>query len=198
MGRHREFDTDEALAAALSVFWQKGYEGASFEDLTKATGVARPGLYSAFGNKEALFHRVLDLYEVQYMGFMREALLEPTSRRVVERILRGCANLHTLNAAHPGCLGLNGALACSDEAEPVRRELIRRRDASERALRRRLESARREGDLAPAADCAILAAFVMTIAQGMAVQAKAGATRQMLDNLADHVLNAWASATPSA
>ncbi|WP_243466056.1 helix-turn-helix domain-containing protein [Sodalis glossinidius] len=48
MGRHKQFDECEALDAALTVFWQKGYEGASFEDLTKATGVARPGLYAAF------------------------------------------------------------------------------------------------------------------------------------------------------
>ncbi|MGI4812191.1 MAG: TetR/AcrR family transcriptional regulator, partial [Janthinobacterium lividum] len=85
MGRHRQFDEGEALEAALSVFWQKGYEGASFEDLTQATGVARPGLYSAFGNKEALFIKALDLYDAKYMGFMNEALSEPTSLKVVER-----------------------------------------------------------------------------------------------------------------
>ena len=130
MGRHRQFDEGEALEAALSVFWQKGYEGTSFEDLTQATGVARPGLYSAFGNKEEFFLKALDLYDAKYMGFMSEALNEPTSRKVVERILRGSACVHTLNSAHPGCLGINGALACSDDAEPIRRELIRRRAAT--------------------------------------------------------------------
>lgn len=65
MGRRRQFDEREALGTALSVFWQKGYEGASIEDLTKATGVARPGLYAAFGNKERLFRKALDLYEAQ-------------------------------------------------------------------------------------------------------------------------------------
>ncbi|NOJ99499.1 helix-turn-helix transcriptional regulator, partial [Corallococcus coralloides] len=88
MGRHRQFNENEALEAALSVFWQKGYEGASLEDLTQATGVARPGLYAAFGNKEKIFLKALDLYDAAYMGFMREALDEPTSREVVARILR--------------------------------------------------------------------------------------------------------------
>ncbi|SAL30504.1 TetR family transcriptional regulator [Caballeronia sordidicola] len=191
MGRHKQFDEDEALDAALSVFWQNGYEGTSFDDLTKATGVARPGLYAAFGNKEALFRKALDLYGAKYMGFMTEALNEPTSLRVVERILRGSAVLHTMNSAHPGCLGLNGALACSDDAEPIRRELIRRRAATQLALRRRLERAQREGDLPSSVSCATLASFVMAVSQGMAVQAKAGASKKTLDGLVDHVLGTW-------
>lgn len=175
----------------MSVFWQKGYEGTSFEDLTKATGVARPGLYAAFGNKEELFRKALDLYDARYMPFMSEALDEPTSLEVVERILRGSANLHTMSSTHPGCLGLNGALACSDDAEPVRRELIRRRAATQLALRRRLDKAQREGDLPSSVDNATLASFVMAVSQGMAVQAKAGSSRKALEGLVDYVLSTW-------
>ncbi|WP_256731320.1 helix-turn-helix domain-containing protein [Sphingomonas sp. dw_22] len=71
MGRHREFDVDQALDAALGVFWRKGYEGTSYEDLSTATKVSRPGLYSAFGNKQALFVRALDRYDALYMGLCR-------------------------------------------------------------------------------------------------------------------------------
>jgi AcrR family transcriptional regulator len=195
MGRHREFDVDQALDAALSVFWRKGYEGASYEDLSTATKVSRPGLYSAFGNKQALFVRALDRYDARYMGFMQEALDEPTSRQVVERILRGSAEVQTLNPESPGCLGMNGALACSDEAESIRTELVRRRQGTQEALRQRLERARAEGDLPATADPATLAAFVMAISQGMAVQAKAGATRASLLALVDHVLSTWPATT---
>ncbi|PIO96926.1 TetR/AcrR family transcriptional regulator [Pleomorphomonas carboxyditropha] len=198
MGRHREFDPERALEAALVVFWRKGYEGTSFEDLTQATGVARPGLYAAFGNKEALFLKVLDRYEATYVAFMREALGEPHARDVVRRILEGNAIVHTLDGESRGCLGINGAMACSDEGEPVRQELVRRRAASEAALRDRLERARREGDLPADADSTVLAAYVMTIGQGMAVQAKAGAPRQKLDAIAAHVLATWPTGLPAA
>ncbi len=198
MGRHREFDVDQALDAALSVFWRKGYEGSSLEDLTKATGVARPGLYAAFGNKEALFRRALDRYDTRYMGFMRDALAEPTARDVVRRILLGSAEIQTMFEAHQGCLGVNGAMACSDAAEPIRQELIHRRKSTEVALRGRLEQARQEGDLPPSADCRTLACYVMTLTQGMAVQAKAGATREALDALVEHVLASWPAPSGAA
>lgn len=194
MGRHRQFDKNEALEAALSVFWRKGYEGTSLEDLTQATGVARPGLYSAFGNKAEIFIKALDLYDARYMGFMSEALNEPTSRKVVERILRESAYVQTTSADHPGCLGINGALACSDDAEPIRRELIRRRTVTQSALHKRLERAKREGDLPASADSATLASFVMAISQGMAVQAKAGGSREALERLLEHALMTWPSA----
>ncbi|MGE7989682.1 TetR/AcrR family transcriptional regulator [Pseudomonas sp. NPDC089554] len=191
MGRHRQFDEREALEAALKVFWQKGYEGTSFEDLTKATGVARPGLYTAFGNKEALFRKALDLYGTKYVGYMTEALDEPNSLAVVTRMLRECARVQTLHREHPGCLGLNGALACSDNNERIRLVLVERRAVMQLGLCHRLEQARREGDLPGDTDCVALAAYVMVVIQGMGVQAKAGASRKTLNTVVDQVLMTW-------
>lgn len=191
MGRHREFDEKQALDAALRVFWQKGYEGTSYPDLCAAMGLARPSIYAAFGNKEALFGRVVDHYEAEYMRFMIDALDEATAAEVVTRILRGSAEIQTHFRESPGCLGLNGALACSQDAEAVRADLIRRRKTSETRLQCRLERAKTEGDLAQSSDPVTLARFVMTMTQGMAVQAKAGATRADLDELVDCALAAF-------
>ena len=93
MGRHREFDPDEALDTALQVFRRKGYEGTSISDLTDAMGITRPSLYAAFGNKEDLFRKTLDLYERQHLCFAHEALKTSTAREVVERLLRGYVNV---------------------------------------------------------------------------------------------------------
>jgi AcrR family transcriptional regulator len=191
MGRHREFNEETVLDAALEVFWDKGFEGTSFEDLTRATRVARPGLYSTFGNKEALFRKALDRYEDRYMRFMSEALEAPTSREVVRTILEGAVAIMTLNGESRGCLGINGALACSGDGAAIQQELIARRKMAESALRVRLEVARDHGDLPGFADCTMLASYVMTVNHGMAVQAKAGTPKATLDALIDHVLSAW-------
>src|SRR5206468_1333342 len=106
--------------AALRVFWRKGYEGASYADLTKAAGVERPALYSAFGNKEALFRRALERYYEKYLDYVPQALELPTAREVAAHFLFRAIDLNTRYPDHTGCLGINGVLAGSDEAESVR------------------------------------------------------------------------------
>jgi len=193
MGRHREFDLDAVLDAALSVFWRKGYEGASYTDLTQATGVERPGLYSAFGNKQALFLRALDHYYTHYLDFFQAAMDLPTSRDVVEHILRRTVELNTRFPDHLGCLGIHGVLAGSDDAEPVRQALIDARANGEASLRERFERAKLEGDLPQTANSAALAVYLLAVLHGMAVQAKAGFSSDVLELVVDQTLATWPS-----
>ncbi len=195
MGRHREFDVEKVLDAALCVFWRKGYEGASYADLTEAAGIERPALYSAFGNKEALFRKALDRYSERYLDYIPEALKLPTSRQVAAHILYNAVNLNTRFPDHTGCLGINGAVAGSDEAEPVRQALIDFRAAGQAELQERFERAKAEGDLPETANTEALAAFVMAMTHGMAVQAKAGFSRDMLNAVADQALSTWPAKT---
>ncbi|MBX4862593.1 TetR/AcrR family transcriptional regulator [Rhizobium sophorae] len=199
MGRHREFDVEKALDAALCVFWRKGYEGASYTDLTEAAGVERPALYSAFGNKEALFRLALDRYSERFLHYIPEALQLPTARQVAAHILFNAADLNTRYPDHTGCLGINGAVAGSDEAEPVRQVLIDFRAAGQAQLRERFERAKAEGDLPETAKADALAAFVMALTHGMAVQAKAGFSREMLEAVVEQALSTWPTgrSTPS-
>jgi AcrR family transcriptional regulator len=190
-GRPREFDTDQALDRALEIFWRKGYEGASLAELTEAMGINRPSLYAAFGNKEALFRRALDRYADGPAAYTRAALNAPTAREVAERLLTGAADALTDPCHPPGCLGVMGALTCGEAADSIREELCMRRASFERQLSQRLERAKAEADLPAGTDCADLARLVMTITQGMSVQAASGATRNDLRKVADMALKAW-------
>lgn len=191
MGRHREFDVEKALDAVLCVFWRKGYEGASYADLTEATGVERPALYSAFGNKEALFRRALARYYERHLDFIPKALQRPTAREVAEHMLYSTADLNTRYPDHTGCFNINGALAVSDGGEAVRQALIDARAAGEAQFRERFERAKAEGDLPETAKPEALAAFLLAVLHGMAVQAKAGFSRTMLQAVAEQALHAW-------
>jgi AcrR family transcriptional regulator len=194
MGRHREFDVEKALDAATCVFWRKGYEGASYADLTEATGVERPALYSAFGNKEALFRKALVRYYERYLDYFPVALELPTAREAVTYLLYSAVDLNTRYPDRTGCLGINGVLAGSDEAEPVRQALIEARAAAEVQLRERLERAKSEGDLPKTAKPDALAAFVLAVLHGIAVQAKAGFSRETLKAVAEQALSTWPAA----
>ena len=182
---------DQALDCALLVFWRKGYEGASLSDLTGAMGINRPSLYAAFGDKDALFRKVLDRYAEGPASYVREALSQPTARGAMEKLLRGSADLLSNPRNPPGCLNVQGALVCGEAAEGVRRELALRRAAGEAAIRQRLKRARAEGDLPPNANPADLARYVTTVLHGMSVQAAGGATRAELQRIAQTALRAW-------
>lgn len=195
MPRPRKIDVETALEAALGVFWRKGYGGTSYADLVAATGVERPALYAAFGNKESLFLRALGRYGETYGSYVWEALSEPTARQVAECVLEGAAHLTTRFEDHPGCLGINGGLTGSDDSEPVQRALVEWRAEGERALRERFERARADGDLAADADPHVLAAYILAVAHGMAVQAKAGFTRERLLAVARQAMATWPGTT---
>jgi AcrR family transcriptional regulator len=190
-GRTRQFDLDEALDRALDVFWARGYEGATLPELTKAMGINRPSLYAAFGNKEQLFRKALDRYQAGPQSFADEALKKPTARAVVETIFSGFVRMQRDRSGSRGCMIVSGALACGEEAEPVRRELAHLRQATVAVLRERFERAVREGDLLAGTDCATLARYVCTVLNGLAVQAASGATEKELRQVAAMAMRAW-------
>jgi AcrR family transcriptional regulator len=190
-GRPREFCVDEALAAALRVFWRRGYEGASMAELTEAMGITKPSLYAAFGNKEALFRKALDLYEREKLGYVQGALEAPTARGVAERLLRGALDMQTSSCDPKGCLRVISSIACSPEAESIRSEVMARRVSSERAMVDRFERARQEGELPESFDAKGLARYLIAILQGLTLQAGAGATPEELAKLVDTSLELW-------
>jgi AcrR family transcriptional regulator len=190
-GRPRGFDQDEALERAMHVFWRKGFEGASLNDLTAAMGIQPASLYQAFGNKRALFEKALARYLAGPVAFVHDALNEPRAYAVADRILRRTAEFLTEGRSRRGCMTIQAALAGGVEGEPIRRKLIALRVKEQDALRQRLERAKSEGDLPSDADAADLAQFVTAIYQGMTVQAINGASREDLLRLSDTALRIW-------
>lgn len=190
-GRPRAFDADRALAAALRLFWQHGYEGTSMTALTEAMGITRPSLYACFGNKEALFRKALDLYEREKLAYVGAALAAPTAREVAERLLRGVLRTHCGGTDPQGCLGVIATVACGVEAQSIRQEAIARGASAEAALIRRFVHAREEGDLPAQYDPQAMAQYLTTLLQGLAVKAGAGAPREALERVIAVSLETW-------
>ena len=193
-GRPREFDVDLALTQALRLFWSKGYEGTSLTDLTEAMGITRPSLYAAFGNKESLFRKALDLYEREKLAYIGQALDKPTAREVARHLLEGSL-ANQCSASEPrGCLGVISSVACGPEAESIRAEVLERGRKGHQALIERMKRAAEAGDLPAHVDPEGLTKYLTAILQGMAVQAGAGASREDLQRLVDTTMAIWPSA----
>ena len=149
VGRPRAFDPNTALEAAMQVFWQKGYEGTSLDDLTRAMGINRPSMYATFGDKQALFRKALDRYAEGPASFVRQALEEKTARAAAEKIMRGTVEMVTCPKNPHGCLLVQGALAPGEASDAVCRNVRSRRELGVTLMSRRFKRAQAEGDLPP-------------------------------------------------
>lgn len=193
-GRPRSFCTEKALDSAMQVFWRKGYEGASMVDLTTAMGINSPSLYSAFGSKEGLFRQVLDRYDARRQAFMENVLTAPTARDAAYRYLHGVADFvaDTGGKNPPGCLLMQCGSSCGDEDIPDM--VARHRAEKEAALSQRFARALEEGDLPAGSNPASLARYVMTVSNGIAVQASAGDSPEDLHAVADIAMASFPAA----
>ena len=175
----------------MVVFWRLGYGGTSMSTLTEAMDINRPSLYAAFGNKEKLFRRALERYGEGPSAYEREALGQPTARRVAEALLHGAADLQTDACTPAGCLAVLGTTCCAEDSSPVGQALIAFRHAGDAAICERFEQAHAEGDLPADADPEDLTNYIRTVVYGMAVQAASGATREDLGCVIARAMNAW-------
>jgi AcrR family transcriptional regulator len=191
LGRPRAFDADEALEKAMLAFWELGYEGASLANLTERMGISRKSMYAAFGNKEELFRKALRRYEEGPIAYVAEALRAATAREVAATFLAGAVNATTRPGCPAGCLGVQGALAAGETGQVARDLLAEWRAGGHGRLSDRFQRAVEEGDLPADSDPDLIARYVVTIGNGIAVQAVGGAAREDLQRVADAALRNW-------
>jgi AcrR family transcriptional regulator len=191
VGRPRGFDIDEALERAMLVFWERGYEGATLTDLTEAMGITRTSMYAAFGNKEELFRKALQRYIQGPASYLVAALQQPTARQVAEAFLTGSVATTTRSDGPAGCLSVQGALAAGDSGSSARDALASCREETWVRLRNRFRKAVKEGDLTADTDPGLLARYLLTVGNGIAVQAASGVSRKQLQAVADGALRHW-------
>ena len=180
-GRPRSFDREAALASAMLVFWKHGYEGASIPTLTRAMGITPQSLYAAFGSKAALYREALNHYADGTGAYAARALAsEADIFAAVERVLHESAEFFTAKSSPRGCMVSLEMLSCSPEGEAVAVHARKLRRAGVERLRARLEQAVQEGQLSSGVDAQAWARFFYAAVQGMASQARDGASRQEL------------------
>jgi AcrR family transcriptional regulator len=180
VGRPREFDPADIEDAAMTLFWERGYDGVSISDVTAATGVNRRSIYAEFGSKEGLFERVTERYLAGPGGYLVDALARPTAREVASAMVHGAAE--TVSGETRGCLTVGAAPGLADL-----------RDRGVRELARRFDVAAERGEL-PGVDTTELARWISAVCQGLSIQARSGASRADLHAVADRALAGWPGA----
>lgn len=190
-GRPRKFDVDTALNQAVTVFFAKGYDATTIDDLTQAMGIQRPSLYSAFGNKESLFLKVLERYRETCIQGSREILgNEPDGKQAISRFLERRAECH-IESDWLGCLVVNSSVDCQPMQEGVGDRIRQIHDQNEALIYQRLQQALADGDLSAEADIRGLAQFYNGVIQGMGVLARGQRSPDAVRQMARFAMAAW-------
>jgi AcrR family transcriptional regulator len=192
-GRPAVFDRARALQAAMKLFWERGYEGTSFDELIAAMGISASSFYNSFGSKEALYCEATQTY-LQWAGQWFFSILNDPStdtRTAFARLFEATAEEFT-RGDHPlGCMISLAGTHCSPGMKNIRDMMAEHRAFSESAMAERMRKGVAIGELSDETDCEMLAAYYSAVARGLAVQARDGASREKLSEIGRLAMRAW-------
>jgi TetR/AcrR family transcriptional regulator, transcriptional repressor for nem operon len=189
LARTKEFRPEEALDAAVQLFWRRGYEATSMRDLLDGMGIGRGSFYDTFGDKHALFLASLDRFEEVRTAWIDEALegsglggIEEVFRRTIEGMVRF--------EPRRGCLLANTAVELAPHDPEVAARISRHVRRTEEAFMGAFVRARGAGEIPAQADPKVLARFLVSNLHGLRVLARAGSDRETLEDAARVALQA--------
>jgi AcrR family transcriptional regulator len=195
-GRPKNFDRSVALEQAMQLFWERGYEGASFDDLAAAMGISASSFYNSFGSKERLYQEAIEAYmAASGEWFAGELNADTDTKTAFHRLLIAAAREFTRNDRPSGCMI---ALACTQVSPALtclRDTMVGHRAAAQSAMAARVQRGIDEGDVPKDTDVEALAAFFSALSRGLADQARDGASRERLEAIVEFGMRAWPTAT---
>jgi AcrR family transcriptional regulator len=196
-GRPAVFDREVALWQAMKLFWERGYEGTSFDDLIAAMGISASSFYNSFGSKEELYCEATRSY-LDWSGQWFFAILNDPSidtKTAFARLFEATAEEFT-RGDHPlGCMISLAGTHCPPGMSNIRDMMAEHRAFSESAMAARIRKGVAAGDVPEDADCDMLAAYYCAVARGLAVQARDGASREKLSEKGRLSMRAWPRAS---
>ncbi|MGW4629546.1 TetR/AcrR family transcriptional regulator [Streptomyces rubiginosohelvolus] len=189
MGRTREFDTEAATSRAMELFWARGFDGTSLRDLTQHLGIGQGSLYAAFGDKEGLYRAALEHYRTTLAAAaLRDLGNGADARSAICGLLMERVRI-AVEQDGRGCLMVNAACERLPSTPSIRRVVRDTQDANRDALAGILRAAMERGEITTRHDPFTLAAFLITVLNGLLVSAKITPDIRTLEPLVDIALS---------
>jgi TetR/AcrR family transcriptional repressor of nem operon len=190
MARTKQFDERQALVSAMLVFWEKGYDGTSIQDLEHAMGLNRTSIYNAFGNKRAIFDRVMSCYKESVMSVLFAELDgAPGIKEGIRRMLNGALDIHFDKDNPGGCLVVLSLLESGQHDKQAQASMQQTIQDLKSALQARLGKAKKSGELSAGLDVGSTATTIATTMAGMMVMGKANFSKAALKKTVNQVVS---------
>jgi AcrR family transcriptional regulator len=192
-GRPAIFDRDTALMAATKLFWERGYEGTSFDELIAAMGISASSFYNSFGSKEKLYCEATGSYLESsgrwFFGILNDETTD--TRTAFSRLFDAMADEFTRGDHPAGCMISLACIHTGPGLKNIREMMVEHRAFSEGAMAERIRRGIAEGDMPDDTEVDILAAYCSAVARGFAAQARDGASRERIAEIGRVAMRAW-------
>ncbi|MET3501626.1 TetR/AcrR family transcriptional repressor of nem operon [Mucilaginibacter sp. SG538B] len=184
MARSKDFDEAEVLSKAVCIFWHKGYNGTSMQDLVDGLGISRSSLYDTFGDKHALYIKALDSYQKAGGNQMCDIINNSASakeaiQKLLELTMRDLLN----DEQRKGCFMVNAEIELASLDAEVKNVVCRNEQQFENAILSAIKKGQASGEIRNSQDSLALARFIMNAVRGMQVSAKATADKAFFDDI---------------
>ena len=184
MARIKEFNEEKALLKALELFWHKGYNGTSAQDLVTALGISRSSLYDTFGDKRSLFIKALKQYEHSATATMVQMANETTDAlKTIKEIFHILLQEGLQDSLNKGCFVVNTAVELSSHDAEIKAIISENLRLSEEAFYIAIQKGKKNCQINPAIDARTMARFLLNNVMGLRVSFRAGQSRKTIEDI---------------
>jgi len=190
MARVKEFDEKEVLGKALEIFWSKGYNGTSMQDLIDGLGISRSSLYDTYGDKRALFLSVLDHYRQTQSEAMISMIEESTDiRQTLRDMLYQTLLLCPADKAKYGCFMVNTTIELAPHDEEINEMIARNQKDVEQAIYKAIQKGQQKGQVTKQHSAKTLAKFILNTLTGLRVNVKSHTDKKAITEIIEVALS---------
>ncbi len=187
MPRPKEFDPEQALEAALHLFWEKGYQATSMQDLVDRMNINRFSIYDTFGSKHELFLAALDQYRRNIAGKLKSVLEDRAEGLdAIKGYFRAMERDLSTKEGRKGCFVQNSTLELALRDRDVEQRVQATNLSFQKAIHAALVRAQKRGEIRPSGELRQRASYLFSVGQGMIVLAKAHGDPKMIRDVSDH------------
>lgn len=184
MARTKDFDEDEVLVKAVRLFWHKGYNGTSMQDLVDGLGISRSSLYDTYGDKHALFIKALDSYKKSAADKMQGIIDHSASAKdAIKQLLEMTTNDLICDQQHKGCFLINAAVEVAPHDKEVSNIICQNDQQIEGFFYDAIKKGQNSGEISNKQDARALARFIFNTVKGIRVSAKAVTDKSIFDDI---------------
>ncbi|WP_214073588.1 TetR/AcrR family transcriptional regulator [Mucilaginibacter sp. dw_454] len=184
MARTKDFDEDEVLAKAIQLFWYKGYNGTSMQDLVDGLGISRSSLYDTYTDKHTLYMKALESYRKQGYAKIQEIIDDATpAKETIRRLLEFTTDEMLGDSQQKGCFMVNAEVEVALHDQEVNDVVCKNDQQLEESFYQLIKKGKDNGEISNPMDARALARFIFNTVKGIQVTAKSTLDRAMFDNI---------------